>query len=192
MPKQANILAHTLRTTPLGMLDIEVLDGDRLVGRHFCNSDPFSSYSVMSFSRPNQNISVLFCKNCGFRLEVRDLPQKDFDKFYVDIEKLINEQIDNLVEENIQPGSNSVAGVHFRDGHITLEPGGPKGFRAWHCRTSQGKKQIMRFRPTGKADWIKLYCPECNYNIEFEYAPGTTFEKLVNNLYRVASSRWHD
>ncbi|MBI2057630.1 MAG: hypothetical protein HYT63_01445 [Candidatus Yanofskybacteria bacterium] len=146
----------------------------------------------MSFSTPYQNISVFFCKRCGFRFEIRNLPQKDFDKFYDNVKILINRQIDNLIEENVQPGSDSMAGVHFRDGHVTLEPGGPKGFRAWHCRTAQGKKQIMRTRPTGQTNWIKLYCPECNYNIEFEHTPGTTFEELINNLNRVASSRWHD
>ena len=192
MQKTPVVLRSLSKYTPLGELRISILSNNILLAFHSCDRNHDLPANRMSFTRPWHDLSILFCSKCGFRFEIRGLPLEDFDKSFNEIERSLEKKIDQLWEEYIQPGPRSVE-IDFKDGLITVDSGGQRGFRAWHCLNPNGQKQIMKITKAGNtAGWLKLHCPRCGYDIEFECSPHTPFEEVVINLNKTASSRWHD
>ena len=182
-----------------GHVRIGIMDNDTLEGLHGCNrrGGPMPT-TPMKFFRPSWDLSVLSCTTCNFRLEIWGLPDKGFEKDFLELERWLKRYIDALERISCQP-SDKAKSVDFPIGTVTVEEfpqvwlDSVRQLKIWHCaKDFFGFKKTYRTRMNvvyrGEKE-LSLHCPHCGFQVALKLdfsAFHSSFGQIIWQLKKSA------
>lgn len=184
----AKCLRGNIYHNPEGATHILIMDDNTLKGFHECDLyKPTQEAVEMKFFRPSADTSVLACPNCFFRVKFCELPRDNFENRFLEIEKFLDRRMHLFWKEQLSLYDCTLIGsirLKINEGVVFGER-----IEAWHCWNEQDVKYVgnswikMGFRSFNNK-YSVLHCPECGYEVKFEWSQTMTIKEAAESIDR--------